>query len=60
MELKYNPLYAKRDQFEVLIVPLWNWNVIVSPLLIVVISFNRTFMELKCGTAIILPTDDWF
>ena len=39
------------DKF-VLIVPLWNWNLDVSNFDTSKVSFNRTFMELKCSTAL--------
>ena len=39
-------------QAYVLIVPLWNWNLDVSNFDTSKVSFNRTFMELKCSTAL--------
>ena len=53
----------------VLIVPLWNWNPIVAALLrTLIISFNRTFMELKfefcrfcpyASAVLIVPLWNW-
>ena len=47
MELKYNTPEAQRARYEVLIVPLWNWNVAEPCKEATEERFNRTFMELK-------------
>ena len=36
----------------VLIVPLWNWNDLTASTNALSTGFNRTFMELKCNTAV--------
>ena len=48
MELKSKGRQAVMGGTEVLIVPLWNWNVFTQQQLDAAgKSFNRTFMELK-------------
>ena len=47
MELKCPKLISKILEIIVLIVPLWNWNIVSTELELVKGSFNRTFMELK-------------
>ena len=45
--IKFYSLYA--TYYIVSIVPLWNWNhSFVKLILLILQSFNRTFMELKC------------
>ena len=58
MELKYRLKDFLNNELKVLIVPLWNWNLCLSSVYRIEIGFNRTFMELKCGTAILLSADD--
>ena len=47
MELKYYDAYSDDTPLQVLIVPLWNWNISIMVAPMVALSFNRTFMELK-------------
>ena len=47
MELKWVDVAYLDAALEVLIVPLWNWNVEIEPFSEVGTSSNRTFMELK-------------
>ena len=47
MELKYGTDEVVRNDAEVLIVPLWNWNRNTSNLIPSLMGSNRTFMELK-------------
>ena len=52
MELKYKLEVSIRINFQVLIAPLWNWNIIVDAHIGIKASSNRTFMELKCSLAL--------
>ena len=47
MELKFHYRFDNETVGFVLIVPLWNWNMINNDANTAVISSNRTFMELK-------------
>ena len=47
MELKFEKFREKYKDLQVLIVPLWNWNLTSVSLNRSIVSFNRTFMELK-------------
>ena len=47
MELKYANANAVKEDFSVLIVPLWNWNTETPAMIVLLPSSNRTFMELK-------------
>ena len=51
MELKY---FYRNEQWEdskVLIVPLWNWNLVIDEKTYNNLSFNCTFMELKSSSS---------
>ena len=51
MELKFEGDGSLIDDDEkVLIVPLWNWNLLSMKLMIFSACFNRTFMELKLSS----------
>ena len=47
MELKSGTKRSKRIRSEVLIVPLWNWNLDATKVTSLLSCSNRTFMELK-------------
>ena len=47
MELKQFGIHADRFLHNVLLVPLWNWNLLDIGLISYVKGFTRTFMELK-------------
>ena len=49
MELKWWKLWLQIHRSNVLIVPLWNWNSVLTKALRTCRSFNCTFMELKSG-----------
>ena len=69
MELKLTWLINTKDNYFVLIVPLWNWNMLFGALLGKgTESSNRTFMELKfrksiriicCKLVLIVPLWNW-
>ena len=50
MELKFCNSKSFNISVNVLIVPLWNWNEQLKKFYLVLVSFNRTFMELKFDT----------
>ena len=61
MELKSDKTERRRKSYMVLIVPLWNWNLLND----VVVGWsatgsNRTFMELKYDTKYLPPRRDMF
>ena len=49
MELKFISFIVFSSILQVLIVPLWNWNITETLTNSTIFSFNRTFMELKFG-----------
>ena len=49
MELKFNETLFMMTLSNVLIVPLWNWNIASSPFENSKVCSNCTFMELKFG-----------
>ncbi len=53
MELKWLLHGSEDEEFEVSIVPLWNWNSSFTDQPAASERFNRTFMELKYPTFIV-------
>ena len=47
MELKLDKVYGQFKSDGVLLVPLWNWNILGDSLYQKLLGFTRTFMELK-------------